>query len=309
MTSPMMMRFPALLTAALAGALLLAGPLAAQQAAVPQEPLPEAEKKALLDRALANEKKNELAQDFFERIERREILDSAGNPQPAKITTVRAIPAGTGVARLPVGPDGVPADAAAFREALRKLSKTLEWAAADGPAQREAYAKVTHKHNDRLALIDATATAFLYTLVSRERRGGRVISKVRFDPNPAFKPTSRSTSFFPKVSGFLWIDEAAAQILRIEGRLIEDIPIGIFLAKIYKGTRFVQERVEAEPGVWLPALTEYDFSGRKLFSPFAVHERTIASHYRRIGPPAEALALIRAEIGDSPKGAAQSTHR
>jgi hypothetical protein len=300
-----MMKFPTLL-AALAGTLLLAGPLAAQQA-LPQEPLPESEKKALLDRALANEKKNELAQDFFERIERREILDSAGNPQPAKITTVRAIPAGTGVARLPVGPDGAPADPAAFRESLRKLCKTLEWAAADGPAQREAYAKVTRKHNDRIALIDSTANAFLYTLDSRERRGGRVVSKVRFDPNPAFKPTSRATSYFPKVSGFLWIDEASAQILRIEGRLIEDIPIVIFLAKIYKGTRFVQERVEAGPGVWLPSLTEYDYSGRKLFSPFAVHERTIASHYRRIGPPDKALEMIRAEIGAA--SAAQATQR
>ena len=223
MTFPRMMKFPAMLAAGIAGALLLAGPLAARQA-LPQEPLPEAEKTALLARAAANEKKNELARDFYERIERREILNSAGNSQPAQITTVRAIPAGTGVARLPVRPDGAPADPAAFREALRKLSKTLEWAAGEGPAQREAYAKVTRKHNERIALIDATATAFLYTLDSRELRGGRVVSKVRFNPHPAFKPTSRSTSYFPKVSGFLWIDEAAAQILRIEGRLIEDIP-------------------------------------------------------------------------------------
>lgn len=302
------MKFPAMLGAALAGALLLAGPFAAQQTP-PQEPLPEGEKKALLEHALANEKKNELAQDFFERIERREILNPTGNPQSAKIATVRAIPAGTGVARLPVGPDGAPADPAAFREALRKLCKTLEWAAGDGPAQREAYARVTRKHNERIALIEATATAFLYTLVSREQRGGRVISKVRFDPNPAFKPTSRATSFFPKVSGFLWIDEANAQILRIEGSLIEDIPIGLFLAKIYKGTRFVQERTEAEPGVWLPALTEYDFSGRKLFSPFSVHERTIASRYRRIGPPSKALELIRAEIHAMVAGASAAATR
>ncbi|MBZ5527146.1 MAG: hypothetical protein LAN71_04480 [Acidobacteriia bacterium] len=307
MTPPRMMKFPAMIAAALAGALLLAGLLAAQQTTLPQEPLPEAEKTALLTRAVANEKKNELAQDLFERIERREILHSSGNPQPAQITTVRAIPAGTGVARLPVGPDGAPADPAAYREALQRLSRTLEWAAGDGPAQREAYARVTRKHNERISLIDTAASAFVYTLASRELRGGHVISKVRFDPNPAFKPTSRTTSYFPKVSGFLWIDEAGGQILRIEGSLIEDIPIGLFLAKIYKGTRFAQERTEVEPGVWLPALTEYDYSGRKLFSPFAVHERTIASRYRRIGPPGKALELIRTEIGDS--GAAQATKR
>lgn len=295
----MMAKRPAIFAAALAGALLLAGAVEAQQAPVPQETLPEAEKNSLLARAFANQKKNELALDFFERIERLEIRDSSADSQPGQIKTVRAIPAGTGVARFPVGPDGNPTDPAAFREELRKFTKTLEWAAADGKAQREAYGKIARKHNDRFAFIDAAATGFLFTLVARELRGGRLAAKFRFDPNPVFKPASRATAFFPKVRGWLWIDEASAQIVRLEGSLTEDLPIGFIFAKVYKDSRFVQERAEVEPGVWLPSLTGYDYSGRKFFSSISVHERTIATRYRRIGRPGEALALIRAEIGSS----------
>ncbi len=298
-TEPMMVKRAGILASALAGALLLAAPLKAQQPPAPQDALPEAEKNSLLARAFANQKKNELALDFFERFERVEIRASSADPQPAQIKTFRAIPAGTGVDRIPVGPDGKPTDPAAFRKELQNLAKFLAWAAADGKGQREAYAKVARKHQERFALIEAAATGFLFTLAARELRDGRLVAKFRFDPNPAFKPTSRATAFFPKVSGWLWIDEACAQITRLEASLVVDLPIGLFFAKIYKGSRFVQERVEAEPGAWLPSVTEYDYTGRKFFSSISVHERTIATRYRRIGPPAKALPLILAELGSS----------
>jgi hypothetical protein len=59
----------------------------------------------------------------------------------------------------------------------------------------------------------------------------------------------------------------------------------------------MQERYELLPGLWLTSFSQYDFDGRKLFSSFSVHERTFYSNYRYIGPPKEALAAIRQELG------------
>jgi len=64
----------------------------------------------------------------------------------------------------PVGPNGKPVDAAAYRAELEKLERALSWAAEDGRAQREAYEKVAKKQKERSDLIDATRTAFLFTL-------------------------------------------------------------------------------------------------------------------------------------------------
>jgi hypothetical protein len=251
----------------------------------------------LLERVIANQKRDDAAQYTYERIERLEIQKGASGTQPPEIKVTRAVPAGTGIDKIPMGPEGKPVDPAAYRAELEKLERTLSWAVEEGKAQREAYEKVAKKQKERSELIDATRTAFLYTFVGREPRGERMLVKYHMAPNPGYKSTSRATSLFAKVRGFLWIDEDAAQLARVEVEVTEDISLGGFLAKIYKGSHLMQERYEMAPGLWMPTYAQYDFDGRRLFMPFAVHERTHYSQYRRIGPPKEALQAIRAELG------------
>jgi hypothetical protein len=257
------------------------------------------EQRALLERVIANQKKDDLIQFTYERLERLEIHKGATGSQPPEIKTTRAVPAGTGIDRIPVGPDGKPVDAAAYRAELEKLERSLSWAAEDGRAQREAYEKIAKKQKERSDLIDATRTAFLYTFIEREPRGDRMLSKYHVVPNPAYKSTSRATAIFSKVRGYLWIDEDAAQLARAELEVTDDISIGGFLAKVYKGSHFMQERYEMAPGLWFSSYSQYDFDGRRLFVSFAIHERTSYSQYHRIGPPKEALQAIRAELGKS----------
>jgi hypothetical protein len=258
----------------------------------------EAERRAMLERVIANQKQNDEGQAIYERIERLESRKGpTGTPPEIKIS--RAVPAGTGVDRIPVGPDGKPTDPAAYRAELEKLERSLAWAAEDGRAQRDAYDRIAKKQKDRAELIEATRSAFLYTFVGCEPRGDRMLSKYRMDPNPAYKPTSRATSIFAKVRGYAWIDEGASQLARVEVEVTDDVSIGGFLAKVYKGSHFMQERYEMAPGLWLPSYSQYDFDGRRLFVSFSIHERTFYTQYRRIGPPKEALATIRTELGKS----------
>jgi hypothetical protein len=258
-------------------------------------PRSDEEKAAMLDRVIADQKKDDEAETIYERIERKEIRKlPAGTPPEVKIS--RTIPAGTGIDHIPVGPDGRPTDPAAYRAELEKLEHSLAWAAEDGRAQHEAYEKLAKKQKDRTELIEATRTAFLYTFVGHEPRAGHVLSKYRMEPNPAYKPTSRATAIFAKVRGYAWIDEGECQLARVEVEVTDDISIGGFLARIYKGSHFMQERYEMAPGLWFPSYSQYDFDGRRLFMSFSVHERTFYTQYRRIGPPKQALAAIHAEL-------------
>jgi hypothetical protein len=259
----------------------------------------ESEKLAFLDRVIANQKNNEQALDIYERVERVEVRKTASEAQPSEIRFSRVVPAGTGLDRIALGADGKPADAAAYRAELEKLERALVWASSSGRAQRDAYEKIAKKQKERNEILEATRNGFLYTFVSRELRDGRTLAKYRLEPNPAFKATSRPTSIFSKVRAIAWIDEDSGQIARVEVEVVEDISFGLFLGKIYKGSHFMQERYEVAPGVWLASFLQYDFDGRKFFLPISVHERTFYSDYRRIGPPKEALALIRAELGKS----------
>ncbi len=199
--------------------------------------------------------------------------------------------------RIPVGPQGQPTDPAAYRADLARLEKALALLVNNNRSQRDAVEKFAKKKKERNDLIDATRNAFLFTFVAREPRADRMLSKYRMEPNPAFKPTTRFTSIYTKVRGFVWVDEQAEELARIKGEVTEDISVGLFLGKIYRGSHFMQERYEVVPGLWLASFSQYDFDGRKLFSGFSVHERTFYTNYRYIGPPKEALLAVRKELG------------
>jgi hypothetical protein len=294
-----------MLIAGLLLALAASSSAQAQEVAGPSLPAPpqaQAEKNALLDLVLGNVKKSDEAMTFYERVERVEQRKSGADVLSGDVKVSRVIPAGTGVDHIPIGPDGRPADPDAYHAELLKLERALSWAADNGHAQHDAYEKIAKKQKERDDLIDATRTAFLYTLVGTETRGGRVLYKYSMEPNPAYKATSRTTSIFAKVRGFVWIDPQAGELARVEGEVTGDITVGLFLAKVYKGSHFMQERYEMLPGLWMPSFSQYDFDGRKLFSAISIHERTFYGHYQRIGPPKEALAAIRSELG-KPGGA------
>ena len=261
---------------------------------------------ALFDRVVENQKKSDAAMDLYERLERVEIHKVNGENQSTEVKVSRVVPAGTGAAHLPMGTDGKVSDQNAYRAELEKLEKALVWAAETGRTQRDAYEKIAKKRKERDELIGAARAAFLFTLIGSEQRDGRVLLKYSMNPNPAFKPTSRATSIYPRVRGTVWVDEASGELARIAGEVTEDISLGLFLARVYKGSRFMQERYEMVPGVWLPSFSQYDFDGRKFLSSFSLHERTFYSHYRRVGTPKEALELVRAELKEMRPGGVAS---
>ena len=276
---------------------LAAGGAAAQSVMPDSSPVIAPERPGFFDRIIANQKKDEAALDVYERIERVETRKNPRDPNPTTTKILRVIPSGTGMDRIPVGADGKPGDVAAYRAELEKLERSLALLVNDSRPQRDGVDRFEKKKKERNELIDATRSAFLFTYLTREQRGDRTLSKYKMSPNPAFKPTTRFTAIFPKVHGLVWIDDVSSEIARIEGDVTEDISIGLFLGKIYKGSHFMQERYEFLPGLWLASFSQYDFDGRKLFSGFSLHERTFYSNYRYIGPPKEALEAIRQELG------------
>ncbi len=269
----------------------------AQSAAPASDPAVAPEPAKLLDRVITNQKKDEAASEVYERIERLETRKNSNDPAPLSVKIARVIPSGTGMDKIPVNADGQPPDAAAYRERLESLEHALTLIVTNNRSQRDAMDKYAKRKKERNELIEATRNAFVFTLVAREWRGDHLLAKYEMTPNPAFKPTSRFTAIFPKVHGYLWVDEDAAELARIEGDVTGDISIGLFLGKIYKGSHFMQQRYEVLPGLWQASFTQYDFDGRKLFSGFSLHERTFYSNYRYIGPPKQALEVIRKELG------------
>src|SRR5579859_7720318 len=71
--------------------------------------------------AVAGIKNGEHALYLYERIERVEYRKETGDGAPQSVKVSRVVPAGTGIAKIPLGEDGKPSDADAYRDELTKL--------------------------------------------------------------------------------------------------------------------------------------------------------------------------------------------
>jgi hypothetical protein len=288
----------------LAGVACLAGSLLLGQGSTGQEAGAAApvvasqdEKSDLFERVVANQKRTDQELDLYERFERLETRKTGSDLGPGEVKVWRVFPAEVSNDRIPLSTEDKPINEESYRAELQKLEKLLVWATQKGPGQDEALAKMVRKRKERNDLIEATHAAFIFTLVGHEMRGESNLAKYSMVPNPKYKPTSRNATLLTRVKGFVWIDEQAGELAKVEGEVSEDISLALFLAKVYKGSHFMQERYEIEPGVWLPTYQQYDFDGRKFLLPFSIHERTTYSRYHRVGPPKEALEVVRSELG------------
>ena len=256
------------------------------------------ELRALVNRAIANQHRDDDALAEYERREHRQARKNESDTQFSEDKTFRIVPTGTGTIKLLVEEKGQPVSKEIYRRQLRDVEQALVWALDPKESkQKKRVDKFEKRNRERDEMVDAIADAFQFTWQGREKSNGRTLARVLFEPNPNFKARSRNTEMFRHVRATVWIDEASAHLARIEAEIISDISVGGgVLGKVYRGGRFVLEQAPVADGVWFPTRYEYNFSGRKFVFGFEIHETTLASAYRRIGPPEEALAAIRREL-------------
>jgi hypothetical protein len=265
-----------------------------QQQSVPLQKTP------LYQAVLAHQHANDQALALFERTEHRQLREHATDPNAASDKTTRLVPTGAGYARIDLADHGRNVDPATLHHELDDVARALQDAVTGSSYDsRNEKEKFQRRKNDRAEVLDSIMDGFIFTRIGYETRNGRDTAKIHLEPDPAYKPHSRITEFLKHANATLWVDENAQQVVRVEADVITDVSIYGILAKVYRGAHITLEQSEVEPGVWLPTYYQADFAGRKFFSLFEVHEKTETSLYKRVGGPAESLAMIRREIAAS----------
>lgn len=285
-----------LLGLACSGALLAAqrnGALSAEQV------------RELLARVTANQHRNDAALMMYERREHRITRKNAQDKVPDEDRLYRVMPTGTGTVKLILEERGAAVAAENYRAQLRYLEQALVWALDPNESrQKSRVQKWQRRAKERHDTVEAAREAFVCSWAGREQRSDAWLTKLECVPNPAFKPKTRTEEMFQHARSTLWIEPGEAQLARIEAELVRDISVmgGVF-GKVYSGGRFVMEQTRVADGLWLPSRFQYDLRGRRFVFGFELHEVTTAAQYKRIGPPPEALAAVRAEINrPSPAG-------
>jgi hypothetical protein len=96
------------------------------------------------------------------------------------------------------------------------------------------------------------ADAYNFRLVGTESLGGRNTWVIDAEPRPGYEPHMKDAKFLPKFRFRAWIDKEEVQWAKLDIECIDTVSVGLFLARIHKGSRIVIEQTRVNDEVWLP---------------------------------------------------------
>jgi len=265
----------------------------------PRSPAPSDEElRARTQRFLANQHEDDLALEVYERTERH--IDRTGGESGRILDdkTYRVVPDGSGTQKILLREGDQPVDPAAYRRQLDLLADILQTMTNPNDSRaKAAKAKYEKRERERADFLEATKDAFLIKWMGTATWNNRTCDVFELDPNPNFRSHSMFQEALAHVTAKIWVDHQTDQLARGEAHVTSDIPfVGGVAGKLYRGSFVSMEQAEAAPGIWLPTRYQYDYAGRKFLFSFQQHQTIEVSHYRRIGPPAEALGSVKTEL-------------
>jgi hypothetical protein len=267
---------------------------AAQSTNAPPSSRPPAESPEQLIRDVVyNELVDHREHSFFE------YVDTKRTGRETIVKVEVETPAGR-VSRM-LSTDGQPLSSQAEAEELRRLGSLLH-----DSGQREKLLRDYQGDEDRIArIVGLLPNGFLYSFDGVE--GDEV--RLKFEPNPAFRPPSYEARVFHGMAGTLWIDAREKRLSRLQGRLVANVDFGYgLLGRLDKGGSFDMERVEAAPGCWKTRVLDVHITGHViLLKSIAKDQEEIRSHFHQVRSglnleEAEAL-LIGPQVWNGPLNA------
>ncbi len=141
-------------------------------------------------------------------------------------------------------------DAAKEDEKIQKIIDKRKNESDDARSKREQKEE-KEREEDRKFVLEV-ADAYNFHLVDTESVGGRDAWVIDAEPRPGYEPHMKEAKFLPKFRGRVWIDKNDLQLSKMDVQCIDTVSVGLFLARIHKGTRFVYEQTRVNDEVWLP---------------------------------------------------------
>lgn len=205
----------------------------------------------VMDHYRANYRKQRDYTYVVRRVENK--LDGKGGMRSSESKTYEVMELyGEQVERLIVKDDKPlsPEDAAKEEERIQKITNKRKNEPEEERAKRQAEEEKQRAKNGEF--VREVADAYDFHLVGTEILNGRDMWVIAGEPRPGFQAHLKEAQILPKYHGRLWIDKNDLQLAKLDVEAIDTVSFGWVLARIYKGTRLVIERIRVNEEVWLP---------------------------------------------------------
>lgn len=157
-----------------------------------------------------------------------------------------------------------------------------------------------------LRIVKAFPDAFLYDYEGEEAgsgdlgKSGAQLVRLRFRPNPSYRPPSHVEQVVVGMRGILVIDPAAHRIARIDASLFREVSFGWgILGHLNSGGRFLVEQRDVGNGCWEVSRMALTFTGKiLLFKSLSINSDETFSDFRSVPPNttfAQGVEMLKVE--------------
>jgi hypothetical protein len=189
---------------------------------------------------------------YIERDEEHK-LDGKGQIKSTEVKTYELMEIyGEQVQRL-IEKGDKPLDAKDAAKEEEKVQKIIDKRKSESEDERRKREQKEEKDREQgRQFVREVADAYNFRLVKTESLGGRDAWVIDAEPRPGYEPHMKDAKFLPKFHGRVWIDKSDLQWVRLDMECINTVSLGLFLARIHKGSRITVEQTRVNDEVWLP---------------------------------------------------------
>jgi len=209
----------------------------------------------LIRRTAQNDMENDKRQRDYTYIQREEQhkLDGQGQVKSTEIKTSEIMELyGEQVERL-ISKDDKPLSDKDNKKEEEKIQKVIEKRKNESEHDRKKREEKEEKDREQgRQFVREVADAYNFHFAGIESLAGRDTYVIDAEPRPGYQGQLKESKFLPKFRFRAWIDKDESQWKKLDIQCIDTVSVGLFLARIHKGSRIVIEQTRVNDEVWLP---------------------------------------------------------
>jgi hypothetical protein len=199
---------------------------------------------------------------YIERVDEHK-LDGKGGVKSTEVTTYEVMELYGERVRRMIEKHDKPLDASEAAKEEEKVQKIIDKRKNESEeARRKRVEKDEKDREEGRQFVREVADAYNFHLAGTETMGGRDVWVIDAQPRPGYEPRMKDARFLPKFRFRAWIDRRQAQWAKLDIECIDTVSVGLFLARIHKGSRIAIEQTRVNDEVWLPQHMALEFDAR-----------------------------------------------
>src|SRR5579864_3432589 len=251
--------------------------------------------KQLIQKVSENDIENDKRSRDYTYIEREEDrkLDSNGEVKSTESTTSEVlIIYGSEVERA-IAKNDKPLSEKDAKKEDEKIQKIIDKRKNETEEQRNKRLKAEEKEREEgRQWVKEISDAYDFRLIGTEDLNGRATYVIDGTPRPGFQPHLKYANYLSKFKFRVWIDEADAEVSKLDAECIGTVSWGWFIARLEKGAHILFESTRVNDEVWLPKHQAIQLDARlALLESFHINQDTTYRDYKKFRTDARVIGV------------------